>query len=215
MKKHNYFLALAFIIIISCKASSFQIDKNTESVEELLAKLNTNDTINLLDLSGKSLKEMPDLSKFKVRKLNISNNNLDSLIISYLPNYLVQLDASNNKIANPLNFVNVKNIKTLIKNNTSAYLKEVNLSNNKISVVTFYLYDTDIDKIILSNNNLQKLNLYFKGKKISHLDVSYNTKFSNQVTFDPKKIHTVKSKNIAVNQELKLIKIPIIMEDKY
>jgi hypothetical protein len=215
MKKHKYFLALVFIIIISCKASSFQIDKNTESVEELLAKLNTNDTINLLDLSGRSLKEMPDLSKFKVRKLNISNNNLDSLIISYLPNYLVQLDASNNKIANPLNFVNVKNIKTLTKNNTSKCLKEVNLSNNKISVVTFYLYDTDIDRIVLSNNNLQKLNLYFRSKEISYLDVSNNPNFSNVVPFDPKKIHTIKYKNIAINEELKLIKKEIIYVPKY
>ncbi len=215
MKKYNYFLALAFILIISCKASSFQIDKKTGYVEKLLSKLNTNDTIDLLDLSGRSLKEMPDLSKFKVRKLNISNNDIDSLIVNYLPNYLVQLDASNNKIINKLNFIYINNGLKTFKSNTSKYLKEVNLSNNKIEGATFYLYDTAIDRIILSNNNLQKLILYINKEEINYLDISNNRKFSNIVNFDPKKIHTIKSKNIAINKELKQIKIPIIMENKY
>lgn len=215
MKKYNYFLALAFIIIISCKVSSFQINKKTESVEKLLAKLNTNDTLDLLDLSGRYIKEMPDLSKFKIRKLNISNNLLDSLLIDKLPNYLIELDASNNYISNNLNFIYVANENKKLKNNTSKNLKKINLSNNQIIGVSFYMHDTDIDHIVLSNNNLQKLNLYFKGKKISYLDVSNNSKFSNIVSFDPEKIHTIKSKNISVNEELKLIKIPIIMENKY
>ncbi len=207
-------MLLTFILFFSCKSNGQQKKEYKKNVIEILENLKENDTIDFLDLSNCGLKKIPDISHLKVRKLDISNNFLDSLSINKLPNYLTILDASNNNISNNLNFVYVQNENKTLKNNISKHLKEINLSYNQINRISFFMYDTNIDRIILSNNNLEKLNLYFNGKKISYLDVSNNINFSNIVSFNPEKIDKIKSKKIANNKKLKLIKLEIDMEDK-
>ncbi|MBA0882575.1 leucine-rich repeat domain-containing protein [Flavobacterium undicola] len=182
-------------------------------MEQILSKLNTRDTIQLLDLSYKNIKELPDLSRFKVRKLNISHNNLDTLNMKNLPNYLVDLDASFNKINDGINFQNIKGTYSQMfkgENNISKYIKRINLSNNEIEGISFIFYEKGIESIVLSNNNLDGVYLYLKYKKLNYLDVSNNPKLSNLVTFDPANIDTVKSNNIAIDAPLKFIEQPQI-----
>lgn len=214
MKKYIFCLLLfPTIIFLSCN-SFYSKDSRKIDTQEIVSRLSTNDTINLLDLSNQNLKEIPDLSNYKIRKLDISNNNLDSLLISNLPSFLCELDASNNNISNKLNFISVGNDEKKLKTNTSRYLKKINLSHNRIEGITFYMHESEIDSIILSNNNLTELNLYLKSKKINYLDISFNKNFSNIITFNPNHIKTIKAKNIANSEKLKLVEYPIILEKK-
>jgi hypothetical protein len=67
MMLRNRFLSIVFLcFMFSCQSNSAQGNKNAKSVEQILSKLNSRDTIQLLDLSYKNIKELPDLSKFKV-----------------------------------------------------------------------------------------------------------------------------------------------------
>ncbi|WP_413999282.1 hypothetical protein ACMDB5_01550 [Flavobacterium sp. W1B] len=189
-----------------------QENKNTKSIEQILSKLDSRDTIQLLDLSYKNIKELPDLSRFKVRKLNISHNNLDTLVMKNLPIYLVDLDVSHNKIKNTFNFVYaVERFGFKSKDNISKYIKRINLSYNEIKSVSFLLYKTEIKRIILSNNNLDDVTLYMNGKKLNYLDVSNNPKLSNIGTIDVVKIDTIKNNSIN-DIPLKFIEPPIIRE---
>lgn len=209
----SHFLSIVFLcFLFSCKSNSVQENKNTKSIEQILSKLDSRDTIQLLDLSYKNIKELPDLSRFKVRKLNISHNNLDTLVMKNLPIYLVDLDVSHNKIKNTFNFVYaVERFGFKSKDNISKYIKRINLSYNEIKSVSFLLYKTEIKRIILSNNNLDDVTLYMNGKKLNYLDVSNNPKLSNIGTIDVVKIDTIKNNSIN-DIPLKFIEPPIIRE---
>jgi len=203
--------AFALILLLlsgfySCKSQSLSAGSD-ESVSQILSRLNSRDTIDVLDFSHKNLKMLPDLSAYKVKKLNISYNDLDTLPMKNLPHYLVVLDASHNKIGKGLNFINVKWETKKIKNNVSRHLREVDLSYNKLVGVTFYLSNAgaEIDRIVLSNNNLERLELDF-SKKISYLDISDNTKLSNEVAFDLELIQNIRHDNIANDKPLEFIK---------
>ena len=64
-----------------------------------LRYLNTADTVDLIDLSRQGLKEMPDLSSYNARALNLSANSLTgSFPTSRLPHGLRSLDLSRNHI---------------------------------------------------------------------------------------------------------------------
>lgn len=213
MMLRSHFLSIVFLcFLFSCKSNSVQENKNTKSIEQILSKLDSRDTIQLLDLSYKNIKELPDLSRFKVRKLNISHNNLDTLVMKNLPIYLVDLDVSHNKIKNTFNFVYaVERFGFKSKDNISKYIKRINLSYNEIKSVSFLLYKTEIKRIILSNNNLDDVTLYMNGKKLNYLDVSNNPKLSNIGTIDVVKIDTIKNNSIN-DIPLKFIEPPIIRE---
>lgn len=208
----NPFLSLIFLcFMFSCTSNSAQGNKNTKSVEQILSKLDSRDTIPLLDLSYKNIKELPDLSRFKVRKLNISHNNLDTLVLKNLPTYLVDLDASHNKIKNTFNFVYaVERFGFKLKDNISKYIKQINLSNNEIEGISFLLYKTEIKRIVLSNNNLDNVTLFMNGKKLNYLDVTNNPKLSNIGTIDLVRIDTLKSNSIAIDAPFKFIEPPKI-----
>ncbi len=215
MKFKSCFSSILFLcIMFSCKSNSEQGNKNSKTVEHILSKLDMNDTIQLLDLSCKNMEKLPDLSKFKVKKLNISHNNLDTLVMKNLPTYLVNLDASHNKINGGMTFVSIKKElfgRFKVENNISKAIKQINLSNNKIEGVSLIFYEKGIERIIFSNNNLNEIHLYLNDKNLNYLDVSNNPKLSNRVSFDPSKIDTIKSNNIAVDAPLKFINPPVII----
>lgn len=210
MMLKSHFIFIVFLcFLFACKINSEQGNKNTDSVEQMLSKLNSNDTIQLLDLSYKNIKELPDLSRFKVKKLNISHNSLDTLVMKNLPIYLVDLDASNNKIKNTFNFVYaVERLGFEVKNNISKYIKKINLSNNEIKGVSFLLNKTEIKRIVLSNNNLENITFFMPGRKLNYLDVSNNPKLSNISTIDVVIIDTIKSDKNTI--PIKFINPPVI-----
>jgi hypothetical protein len=137
-----------------------------------------------------------------------------------LPTYLVDLDASHNRIKRGMTFVNIKKKfygAYKVENNISKYIKQIDLSNNEFEGITFLLYETEIERIIISNNKLYRVQLYLNIEKLNYLDVSNNPKFSNMVTFDPANIDTIKSNNIAIDAPLKYIAPPKItkLPDKH
>ncbi len=69
-----------------------------------------------------------------------------------------------------------------------------------------------IFSFIVSDNKLNRIYLYLNDEKLNFLDVSNNKELSNMVTFDPTKIDTIKSNNIANDAPLKLIKIKVIRD---
>lgn len=218
MMLRNLFLSIIFLwFMFSCKSNSEHGTKNINSVEKILSLLDSRDTIHLLDLSHKKIKDLPDLSKYKVRRLNISHNNLDTLIMKNLPSYLVDLDVSHNKINGGMTFVNIKKEYYgfyKVENNISKFVREINLSDNEFEGVSFLLDETEIKRIIMANNKLYGFQLYFNVDKLTYLDISNNPKLSNIVSFDPSNIDTIKSKNIAIDAILKFIEPPKIIEIK-
>lgn len=57
-----------------------------------------NKIIPYLDLSHKNLDHIPDLSKLRVKKLNLSHNQITEFKIDSLPQNLESLDLSHNKL---------------------------------------------------------------------------------------------------------------------
>ncbi len=201
-------ISFFFYLLFSCKNNIVKINEDYKTVEQILSKCNSNDTIPLLDFSNKKLKTLPDLSKFKVKKLDISNNNLDTLIMKNLPRYLVVLDASNNIIKNGFSFIyTTKKGYSISKNNISKDIREINLSNNKIEGIAFILYDVKLKRIDLSYNNLKRIEM--NKQKINYLNISNNKNFSNIINFDPKSIDTIIRTKISNDLPLKLNKLEI------
>lgn len=104
-------LLVLFLMVVSCfqdKKSSGkgEVDlkkiKDTVSekrnVAEILSKLKIKDTMESLNLSNLNLKILPDLSKYNIKRLNISHNELDTIPISFLPKNLKKLICTNNNL---------------------------------------------------------------------------------------------------------------------
>lgn len=190
--------ALIFFLI-SCKKEEHKISlkaiNKEKSVSEIISELNKSDTILHLDLSHKKLDSLPDLSKFLIKSLDLSYNNLDTIPLNYLPKSLEKLDASYNKLKD-FRLLNYKHMdSTLIEfkqiHNTEIDLKEINLSHNQLKIVTIAIWPelkskkwSALKKIDISFNNLG--NTGFTGLKLNYLDVSNNPEIKSEVLYSTK-----------------------------
>jgi len=79
-----------------------------KNVTEILSKLKIEDTTQFLNLSNLNLKNLPDLSKYSIERLDISYNELDTIPLSFLPKKLKKLICTNNnlKFFRSYNYVN-------------------------------------------------------------------------------------------------------------
>lgn len=190
--KNLLFVILAGMLF-SCKNTQ---KKETLEVQEPVKNLTKLEQLYLLpkdsiyefyDLSNDSIKEFPDLSEYSIKKLDLSHNQIDSLVIKKLPKNIIELDLSYNFLSGSF-FLSDKTPKTL---------KKLNLSHNNISS-----YNTVIllKRLTINNNNLESVSL--GNEKMSFLDISNNPKLSNEVYFDPKFIDTIIHHNIANNKKL-------------
>ena len=133
------------------------------------------------DLSGDSLKEFPDLSRYVIRSLNLSHNQLDTIIPERLPLGLERLDLSHNRIeglwyVKPFSFpiLKVLNLShnrlegSLIMHRSSFFsLTEVDLSHNSLEGFT----GPRLRKLVLAHN---RLDYELDAAVTDYLDVSYN-----------------------------------------
>lgn len=100
--KHILFLLLAIGIFFSCKNSHQQeVVKKQKSVRELtkLEQLYFSPKYNIYDfydLSNQKLTEIPDLSEFTIKKLDLSYNNINKIDYQKLPRGIKSLNLSNN-----------------------------------------------------------------------------------------------------------------------
>lgn len=133
------------------------------------------------DLSGDSLKEFPDLSRYMIRSLNLSHNQLDTIIPERLPLGLERLDLSHNRIeglwyVKPYSFptLRVLNLShnrlegSLIMHRSSFFsLTEVDLSHNRLEG----FIGPRLRKLVLAHN---RLDYELDAAVTDYLDVSYN-----------------------------------------
>ena len=123
------------------------------------------------DLSGDSLTEFPDLSMYVIRSLDLSYNQLDSLVPERLPLGLERLDMSHNRLKGELE----------VKKGSMPTLVELDLSYNRLNGI--FIHESNLQRLILAHNNLC-WNVVVTGKALRYLDVSYNRLLSpNPDTF--------------------------------
>lgn len=139
-----------------------------------------------LDLSNRKLGKIPDLSKIRVHKLNLSNNFIDTIPISYLPKELSILNLSHNNFQKKFR---------LPKN--SLNIDELDLSYNKIESADI---SVNLRKLDLSQNNLIYVTL--SNKRMKFLNISDNPRLSNVVQFQPKGIDTIIHHNISNDEPI-------------
>ncbi|AFL96399.1 hypothetical protein [Ornithobacterium rhinotracheale] len=104
-----------------------------------------NKIIPYLDLSHKNLDHIPDLSKLRVKKLNLSHNQITEFKIDSLPQNLESLDLSHNKL---LWGVSIKKGKRL------EHLKELNLAHNEVLGIDIKI---PLKRLIVANNPIYEI----------------------------------------------------------
>lgn len=225
----NLVMLVLFLTAVSC----FQDKKPLEKVEvdlkeinnpvakkknltEILSNLKIKDTIAFLNLSNLNLKKIPDLSKYNIKKLDISHNKLDTIPLSFLPKNLKKLICTNNnlKFFTSYNYINKKNI----YDNSELNLNEIDLSSNNLKSFNYtvrhkslHLNSRDLKRINLSNNDLNYLSV--NCDKVEYLNISNNKSLSNIFDFNISSIDTVLRNNIKNSLPLqmrKLSPIPIM-----
>lgn len=186
------FLILILSFLSSCKTGNKKDLPKTDSLEEKtkLAKLlllSSDSIIDTYDLSNDSLTFFPDLSKYKIKSLDLSCNFLDTVIVGFLPQKLEKLNLSHNQIQGDLT----------IGKNIMPNLEELDVSYNKLE--SLYIREP-LFRIIVSYNDLTDIR--FNHENINYLDISYNIHLSNQVGFHPTEIDTVIREGVADGKPL-------------
>lgn len=171
-----------------------------KKIEDVILTLSKTDTISHLDLSHKKLRNLPDLSIYKILSLDISFNNLDTIPLSKLPSTLTKLNASNNNLSSfaSLNYKGNTNVSFKTHTNSNLNLKEINLSNNKLKIFKIQTFENrkkgiknQLRKINVSNNKLEQLQ--FTGH-IEYLDVSNNINLPSENHYIIDRIDTLLQK---------------------
>lgn len=186
MIKYRFVL---FFLIFSCcskktekKVEIKNINYNNHSQKKQII-LKENDSLEFYDLSGKNLKQIPDLSKFYITNLNLSNNSIKKLNYNFLPKNLLYLNLSFNKL------------------DTFKYKKNLNKLDLSFNQINYIQLENNIDSINLSHNNLAKI-FWLSHGKVSFLDISNNEKLSNILDINLKYFKKIKYDSIANNKKL-------------
>ena len=165
-----------FFFICSCSNTY----KDYSKLEQL-HRVHPDSVMDYYDLSDDSLKEFPDLSRYVIRSLDLSHNQLDSIIPERLPLGLERLELSHNRIeglwyVKPYSFPTLKVLNLshnrlegslIMRRNAFFNLTEADLSHNKLEgFIGPYLR-----KLVLAHN---RLDYELEAAVTDYLDVSYN-----------------------------------------
>lgn len=186
------FYILACFLLLSC-----QVDKKSKVVDvsvsgkmtklERLYLLSHDSILQSYDLSNDSITHFPNLSKYTINNLDLSGNLLDTLIIDFLPKKLERLNLSYNYYKG----------KVKIYENTLPDLKELDISHNELEAIVIF---EPLQRIILSCNNFGLISL--NHEHLHYLDVSYNSRLTQEVSFEPTQIDTVVREGVAEGKRL-------------
>ena len=136
-------ILLLSLLLFSCTTSTKQSEEEIVEVkltklEELLL-LPTDTVMDYYDLSNDSISEFPDLSSYTIKSLNLSYNQLDTIIVDYMPKDIVSLNLSHNEFEGALKFrldpkylLSFEERKKIYEKET---LRELNLSYNKLTYI--------------------------------------------------------------------------------
>jgi len=205
MKKTIY-ITILLSFLLSCKSERKQNDAEQTAIPEVkLSKLEqlyllpTDSVLNFYDLLNDSITELPDLSPYRIRSLNLSYNLIDinlidETVLALFPQGIEVLNLSNNKLNGDF-FIGSTKYRTEV--NDSLTLKEVDISYNKLNrlAIGFPLY-----RIIASHNDLTYVSVNYTN--VQYLDISYNPNLSNKVNFWHNKIDTIVRDGIANDKPL-------------
>ena len=156
---------------------------------EQLRRLPKGSVISYCDLSNDNIRHFPNLSAYTIKSLNLSHNQLDTIILTHLPKGLVKLDMSYNQLKDVCLYFaddNRLSFKAMCKRYDTHPLKEINLSHNQIKELRIGF---PLRKINVSYNNLTFIN--FNHGNIQYVDISYNPNLINEVDFDCQMVDTV------------------------
>ena len=150
-------LLLTCLISISCNsqnhkdtdAEDYIIEKDTYRAAHpkllQLRRLPWGTHIDTLDLSNDGLREIPSLSMYFIKHINLAHNLIDSINVHRLPNWLHSIDLSYNRLKGRIDYWDAS---------IHQQLRSINLSHNRI---TMFLTNAGSDWTLLdlSHNDLQ------------------------------------------------------------
>lgn len=169
MKKILSFFMMSILIclltsLVVYHKSHTIVDRNTSSplsksspvvVKSMkeLRKVSPRTKIDFCDLSHQNLTRMPDFTKYKIRYLDLSHNDLREFDSRRLPKEVEFLNVSNCKIGYP-------------------YRGTLPITRNKTYVEPLlYVADTKLKELVCTHNRIEVINI---PKTVVRLDASYN-----------------------------------------
>ena len=170
--------------VVSCTHPETAQDNALSKLEQLHC-VRPDSVMDYYDLSGDSLTEFPDLSRYVIRSLDLSHNQLDTFILRYLPTGLEKLNLSYNRLEGKLD----------IGKEDAPTLEELDVSHN--SLLEFFCRKP-LRRLVLAHNMLD----YNVWADVSqYFDVSHNRYFCPSLLFDLK-ADTVVSEGLADKEPL-------------
>jgi len=144
-------------------------------------------TIQKIDLSGKDIEELEDISEcVEVKKLNLSKNKLSTLQSIIDNTELTWLNASENKLTNlkGVNKLSKLNVLNLSQNSIESIeigllshlnqLKALILNDNQIRRMEGFGGLTSLNTLVLSKNKIEDIEGYQNLKNLKKLSLSHN-----------------------------------------
>ncbi|EFI40265.1 putative adenylate cyclase [Bacteroides sp. 3_1_23] len=189
--KNRCCIFIVFLFLLSCQSGSKKKTVECVSIKELtkleqLFLLPQDSIMVEYDLSNDCIVSFPDLSSYTIKTLNLSNNLLDTFIAAYLPKELEKLNLSHNR------YRGILNIEEFIPD-----LQELDISYNKLRTIEV---GKPLYRLILSHNDFGVILL--NHKNLRYLDVSYNSRLTQEVSFEPTQIDTVVREGVAEGKRL-------------
>ena len=167
----------AALSVVSCTHPEAAQDKSLSKLEQLHC-VRPDSVMDYYDLSGDSLKEFPDLSRYVIRSLDLSHNQLNTFVPERLPLGLEKLDMSHNLLKGELE----------VKKGSMPTLVELDLSYNRL--LGIFIHESNLRRLILAHNNLCR-NIVATGKALQYLDLSYNRLLNPRREIFPHKTDTI------------------------
>ena len=173
MKKNIRILMAAgtaiWLSAASCTERKAETPEPDSGKLEILRHVRPDSVMDYYDLSGDSLTEFPDLSRYVIRSLDLSHNLLDTLPSGYLPRGLERLDLSHNRLAGEVK----------LDSCPFPVLRELDLSHNRL---VGFMSDIPFRKLILAHN---RLDYHVRLSASQYLDLSHNPHMYRHLPFEP------------------------------
>ena len=186
--KRTIYIFVTLCLLASCK----QAPKPTEQKRPLakleqLYRIRPDSVIPFFDLSGDSLTEFPDLSRYVIRSLDLSHNLIDTFIAERLPLGIEKLDLSHNSFSGDVH-IGVKSDGKYFTIPHIAIPTLIDLDFSHNSLWHLIVYGASLRRLDVSYND--SLSYFDVDNQLQYLDVSYDNSL-RRLAISPQKIDTV------------------------
>ena len=188
MMKRTFYSLLALCLLAGCKQASKPTEQERPLAKlEQLYRIRPDSVIPFFDLSGDSLTEFPDLSRYIIRSLDLSHNLIDTFVAERLPLGIEKLNLSHNCFRDSLEI----GLKRDEKNDPFLHiaiptLTDLDFSHNSLRYLL--VYNSLLRRLNVSYND--SLSYFGVGNQLQYLDVSYDNSL-RRLAISPQKIDTV------------------------